>query len=398
MTGPSAAGSGDAMRTRLPRRDWLLFPALGLATVCVLACGAELAARRVFSIAGEGTKSCTVTDDPATGMRGLPNSVCWEKDLESRLTEYRFNGCGHRTAMDCGPKPNGVFRIVMIGSSFAAGAQVAEKESFAALLPGELSQRTGRSIEVYDAAIYRNGFPSAVAAQTGDALARQPDLIVLVITPWDIESAGERTTDAGSGGQAPALKSSFQSLVRTGSTSDLEQVLIFHSRLLFALRHYLYLSQSQYMRSYLKDAQNSSFLAANWSPQWNQDLSEYEAYFAQIEAKASAAGVPVTAVLIPNRAQATMISMGKWPPRYDPYKLGNELRAVITRHGATYIDILPDFRNVPNAQQYYMPVDGHPYPEGHALLAGIIARELVAADAPQLRAAASISSAPKKID
>jgi hypothetical protein len=48
MTGPDAA-SGNQKETRLPRRDWILLPVLGLLTICLLAASSELIARRVFS-------------------------------------------------------------------------------------------------------------------------------------------------------------------------------------------------------------------------------------------------------------------------------------------------------------------------------------------------------------
>ena len=60
------------------------------------------------------------------------------------------------------------------------------------------------------------------------------------------------------------------------------------------------------------------------------------------------AGIPLVAVLVPDRTQAAMISMmDECPKGFDPYKLGNELRSIIVSHGGTYIDILPEFRTYP---------------------------------------------------
>jgi hypothetical protein len=114
-------------------------------------------------------------------------------------------------------------------------------------------------------------------------------------------------------------------------------------------------------------------------------LHEFDYYVGEIEARARAAGVPLVVVLVPDRAQAAMISMGEWPAGYDPYKLGEEVRTIVVSHGGTYIDILPDFRNIPNPEQYYLPVDGHPNAEGHAIIAGLLARELTSGAIPELR-------------
>jgi hypothetical protein len=49
---------------------------------------------------------------------------------------------------------------------------------------------------------------------------------------------------------------------------------------------------------------------------------------------------------------------------------------MIERHSGTYIDILPDFRPIPNPEKYYFPVDGHPDADGHAFLSKLVAKGL----------------------
>ena len=105
-------------------------------------------------------------------------------------------------------------------------------------------------------------------------------------------------------------------------------------------------------------------------------MNQFDGYAAEITERAKDAGIPLVAVLIPNRAQAAMISAGEWPQGYDPYKIDDEVRSSITRHGGVFIDIFPDFRSVPNPEDRFMPIDGHPDEEGHAMLANMIAREL----------------------
>jgi hypothetical protein len=81
-----------------------------------------------------------------------------------------------------------------------------------------------------------------------------------------------------------------------------------------------------------------------------------------------------------------MISLDEWPAGYDPFRLDNELRSIVTRYGGIYIDILPEFRSIPNPEQYYFPVDGHPDSEGHAMIASFLAKELTGGAVPELRA------------
>jgi hypothetical protein len=82
-----------------------------------------------------------------------------------------------------------------------------------------------------------------------------------------------------------------------------------------------------------------------------------------------------------------MISMGEWPAGYDPYKLDEELRSIITSHGGIYIDILPDLRNIPNPEQHYFPVDNHPDADGDAMISGMLAKELTGGAIPARKAA-----------
>jgi hypothetical protein len=107
-----------------------------------------------------------------------------------------------------------------------------------------------------------------------------------------------------------------------------------------------------------------------------------------MEAQARDAGIPFVAAYVPNRVETTMVSMGQWPTGIDPYQLDNRLRSVIESHGGTYIDLLPEFREISDPGRYYFPVDGHPNPEGHAALTRLMAKQLTSGVVPAL----SISS------
>ena len=89
--------------------------------------------------------------------------------------------------------------------------------------------------------------------------------------------------------------------------------------------------------------EEGGFLKADPSASWREHLKQFDADAADIEGRAEAAGVPFVAVLVPIRVQVTMISMGKWPARYDPYRLDDQLRSIVAKHGGIYLDILPDY-------------------------------------------------------
>jgi hypothetical protein len=380
MTQSSGSDPSNAKEAELPRRDWILLPALSLLTICLLLASTDLISRLMFPALYGAAEDCIVFNDPSAGARGIPNGMCREKIPEGEVTEYRFNSCGHRTDLQCGTKPPGAYRIVMIGGSYAMGMRVPNEKTFAALLPSELSRRTGRNVELYNEGMPWRP-PHIIALHFNEVLKAKPDMILWILHPSDIWNPLYPGRS-----QAPQA---FSALVELG-----------HSALLF--RHFLYESQSQTITSYLADEPDApyirkingpEFLKTAPSAEWQSHLREFDSEVADIEAQARAAGMPVVAVLMPQRAQAAMISRGVWPAGFDPYKLDNELRSMIGNHGGTYLDILPDFRNIPNSEQGFFPLETHPNARGHAMISELLIRAITNGAVPVLRVAASPKAA-----
>jgi hypothetical protein len=377
-------------KTKLPRRDWILLPLLSVLTILALAVSMQWVGRILFR--SDSPVGDCIVSDPSTGRHGVPNRACWKKESESPSVNYSFNSCGHRAGMECGPKAPDTYRIVLTGSSYPFGWTVPREETFAALLPLELSRRTGRKIEIYNEGIIGDGgIPRNLVKRFNEVLAAKPDAILWVLDPWDIDKADRNAPtlawqDIGAAEmvrQALAGKSLFDAIPTTlGLIRDKWIV----SKAGMLIQHYIFLSQSEYVKLYLARGAQSGFLDAEPDSDWRHRLELFNGYVGDFEGQASAAGVPVIVTLVPNRAQAAMISMGQWPPGYDPYKLGEEVRDIVVSHGGTYIDILPDFRTVPNPEQYYYPIDNHPDASGHAIIADMLARELTNGSVPALRA------------
>jgi len=398
MIGPNVTNSKAVEESRLPRRDWFLLPLLSLLTICCLIAGSELTARGLFEWR-PGVQNCVVLNDPL-GQHGVPNSVCREKEPETSTVEYRFNSCGHRTGMECGPKPDGSYRIVLTGSSLAMGLRVTREETIAALLPTELSLRTGRKIELYNTAVavMEGGTPRSVALRFDDVLAAKPDMVLWILGPWDIEHVSTLYVEQKRSSAARPVSlvqkvMQYRDQVVSLSPHAINEAIIdvFHrSRTALLLQHYMYENQSLYVKHFLIGSDESQgFLKAEPSAALKSKMQQFDRYTAEIAGRTKAAGVPLVAVFLPNRAQAAMISRGEWPDDYDPFELDLALRDIVTRHGGVYVDILPDFRNVPNPEVHYFPVDGHPNASGHAVISEMLARALTNGAIPELRAASA---------
>jgi hypothetical protein len=378
MIGTKHSDAGYAEEAKLPRRDWILLPALGLATVCLLAGGVELGARRMMTSLPTIAEDCLVLND-LSGVRGIHNCVVWEKMPESELTEYRFNSSGYRNDIDLGPKSPDTYRIVVVGTSMAAGFRVPREKTFGALLPAELSRRTGRKVELYNEALAWR-FPRSLARFFNEAIAAKPDMILWVLAPADIGDPWLMRADPSKSLNVRArvwyiIKDAFA----TRSFKESVALVFSRTRTATLLADLLFASPSQYVKSsLLQGSYKSEFLQADPNPDWQGRLKEFDSNAANIEGQASKAGIPLVAVFLPDRTQVAMISlMGDWPKGFDPYKLDNDLRTIIMSHGGTYVDILLDFRTIPNPQLGYYAIDGHPNAAGHAIITRFLSDKLV---------------------
>jgi hypothetical protein len=418
MTQSNPSDFENLTDAKLPRRDWIVLPLLGLMTVLLLAGLTEGIARQIYPVLGHEMFDCIKgKSSPVAGTQGVPNAVCSGSVNDSPFTEYRLNSCGHRMGIECGVRPSSSFWIVMLGTSFTVGEGVPVEKGFPSLLPEKLARLTDRQVQVYNEGMFSE-VPYVFAPYMDTVLAAKPDVILWILTPHDIgeESAtlsGDPIPEPGVKNLPPpiadaevhaSMEGCLHSILSirkaAGAVSDFRKNCLAmdtpHWASMVLLKHLLYENQGLYVKSYLKNDMKAGFLKTQPSAGWQEALHRFEIDDQIIESQAKAGGTQIVAVLIPNRAQAAMISMGEWPEGFDPYKLDNELRAIITSHGGTYVDILPDFRGLPNPEQYYFPVDAHPNREGHVMIADILARELTSGAVPALKAASQQPKASRQ--
>lgn len=401
MTAPAGGSQEGVKEAKLPRRDWIVLPLLSLLTICSILLALEVTAQRLFPNPVQPGRptlaNCLVMDDPSTGVRGVPNCNGWAGVYESGPAEYQLNSCGHRAGMECGAKPQGTYRIVLLGTSTALGWSLSREKTFAARLPGEIERLTGRKMDLYNEAMMWQS-PLDILLSFKDVEAAKPDMILWVMPPILPLTAGDRVpphdnlpraSSNDDAGVLPAVLSKAQGAVASGSLIDGMHYLVGElqsSQIQFMLQHYLYESQTQFVTSYLR-GNEARFLRSEPTPDWQHALTTFDGYFAQVAEQAKSAQVPLVVVMAPYRAQTAMVAMGEWPAGYDPYRLDRDLRTIVTKHGATYLDVLPDYRNIPNPEKDYFPIDGHPTAAGHAVLARLLAKEITGGAIPALNAA-----------
>ncbi len=108
-------------RWSLPRRDYVLLPAIFIMTILFILAGAETIIRFIYVQVDDPYTCRYVTQ---TGYRYRPNCTSLDKVWEGSWITEHFNDCGYRSAPACAPRPPGSLRVVVVGSSTARGASV----------------------------------------------------------------------------------------------------------------------------------------------------------------------------------------------------------------------------------------------------------------------------------
>src|SRR5882672_5326022 len=93
-----------------------------------------------------------------------------------------FNSAGLRDREHAVAKPEGVFRVLVLGDSFMEALQVPFEESFPSVVEHELSQGTGRRVEVVNASVSGWGTDDELTYLTRYGMQWKPDLILVAMT------------------------------------------------------------------------------------------------------------------------------------------------------------------------------------------------------------------------
>ena len=371
-TAASPSDSSGSVREQraLPLWDLILLPLIAVLTVAILGGSSRLIADRETAQSKQVVGTCI--QQTGSGPRhGVPNSVCVERSSSGQLVEYRFNSCGDRSPFNCEQKPNRVYRIVLIGSSIPMGWDVQESDSLSERLLADLSRSTHRKVEVYNSAMEGSGgSPDTLANRMSHTMALQPDMILWVISSWDIDPDKLRAQDKPSEGGIEGSRI----VGRVFGKFKVANI----------LTEYLFRSQSVYMSAYLRNIREGAQAQASSSNEQDGRMSVFSSDVKTIVDQAKVAGVPVVATFLPNRGEADLLTMSPMPAGIVPGRRNGEVRAILTSNGATYIDVLPDLQETPNLDGLYDQLGYHLNAEGHAVLTQILARALTSGTVPAL--------------
>jgi len=364
----------------MPRRDFLLIPLLVFATVLVMTAASEVVSRKVFT--ESGGESCGL-DTAAGPPRMRPNCVSRRKAAEGPMVENAYNDCGYRTPNSCGAKPPDTLRVALAGTSTAEGFKVRYEETFAARLTEELSVTCRRNVEFQNMGIAGNT-PLDVYRRMDEALAMNPDLVMLVFTAWDlkerIDSAKLAARDdpqsvEPSIATLPATHSDGRSMI--ARLSDLAA----NSRALLVAQHYLFQDRATFVRMYMLHGDDAGYLRPPYGPSWEERLADFELLLGGMAKRAHDRGVPMVLVLAPSRIQVALRPGDAASYGADPFAIVRRLGEIAARHGVSFLDTLADFSRTPSPERFFYPVDGHMDGAGSAVFANVLLQYLTMNDA-----------------
>jgi hypothetical protein len=368
--------SGEA-EGRLRRRDFLILPLLSILTALTLAVGTEAAARHFFLEVD--ADSCRI-NDANIGFSYRPGCISRLKTLARPWVTNQFNECGFRSKESCGPKPAGTIRIALLGSSTSEGFFVPYDQTFATHIASDLTRKFGRPVDVQNLGV--QCYPICEFRRLHQALALKPDLLLLAVSPFDIEHLDSSELP----NRYKPMQVSHASSSTKKAVSPIERLVTLGkestTRLVF--EHLLFQDTPIYIRIYLHHGDPADYLRPSFSPAWEGRLNAFELLLSEMSEESRAANVPFVLIEIPTMVQASLASAQNVPAGIDPYAINRRLSEISSRHGVEFISALDGLQGVSEPSRFFTVEDGHLNAAGHAMISDAVVEQLTKQQLPIL--------------
>jgi hypothetical protein len=328
---------------------------------------AEVACRMIW-VADE-KNGCVILDNTQVGYHYQPNCTARTKTAEGQWVTYHFNDCGYRGNTSCKTVPTGTLRVAIIGASVSQALNVPDEQTYFNITAASLEHACNRIIDVQNLAKPRSS-PYYAYRSLGEAIDLKPNVIVMLLAPFDLEQKIDPAALATRNDPTPSIRSS--AVVEPMSLMRRAQLLLTDSRTVLVAEHFLLQNKDTFLRLYLNYGDKADFLRQPLTAAWARRFADIDVLIGDMSAKMKASGIPFVVVPVPSRAEAALLSSPKWPQGVDPTAFGRLLEKIAEKHGAYYVDLMEPFRRIPNSQDLFLVVDGHVSGEGQR----VIAREL----------------------
>lgn len=295
-----------------------------------------------------------------------------------------INSYGMRDREHTVEKPEGVFRILVLGDSFMEALQVGFEESLPHLLETRLAQQWPRRVEVLNASVSGWGTDDELKYLTEYGVHFKPDLILVAMTLHnDVSDNLAEKFHSFREGQLQE-KPRRQKPLLEHATLEIKSYLASHSQLYQLLRRH-WRSNSVRTEANLLDRHVAELLREapredtkrGWK-MTQQLLRQIKSTANRIGAKTAVFTIPLAIQLSDARLRSFALSQGLAETELRPGKPQEMAKEIAEEEGIELIDLFPAFQSWTDRSRrsLYLVDDGHWNREGHSVAAKIVAAEL----------------------
>jgi hypothetical protein len=342
----------------LSRRDLVILPLISLMTVFVLTGAAELCARKIWP---QKLRDDCEYHSKLLGDRHKANCVMVMKNIEGPWVRYQTNDCGYRGTASCGPKPKGTLRVAIMGTSVAFGLHVPDDEYFANVAAPKLAGIWHHPVEFQNMGDAGPDWSHSDIV-LNEMLALKPDAVIYMALPFDLNRMDSVNAPRARVMSRPAEEE------KALTWTDL-RVAAKESRAMIMAQHFMLRDENFFLRAFEDYADPLDVSRVPTPPGVEERFARIDKMIGRLADQCRAAGVPSYMIALPNRVESALISKNIRLPNMDAYVFPTRMGEIAYKHGMGYIDVVPELRKTPNAEQLFYAVDGHPAGGAHALMA-----------------------------
>lgn len=299
--------------------------------------------------------------DPDVGHVYRPNHRQILQTREWRQ-EWRSNAEGVRADRDYGPKPPGVFRILVVGDSYTVGDQVPLDSTYPGVLQRRLDEQYGPGrFEVVNA-----GFPGYGTVHAARWIRKfgprfQPDLVLLGMTPNDLRENPDPLRVIARDGYLVRARATSAEIARWRERRRWYSLAGWVERSLLRRRlgELRFGSDAAASRTYVHRHAFLRELDAEGRELW--ELARL--HLREARDAAAGMGARFAAVAIPFRLQLEELGDG-----LDGAAFGRRWARIAEEEGVPFFDLLPLFRSHPDPRRLYWEEDSHCTAAGYELI------------------------------
>lgn len=338
--------------------------------------------------------------NPWYGWGHRAHESAWRKQ-DGREVEVKINAHGLRDLDYPYQKPEGAYRILVLGDSFAEAVQVPLAESFPKMVESALaSNQSFRSfsIEVINAGTSGYGTDNELLFFRAEGIKYSPDLVLLefcicndVRNNWfELENidVGEFRKPYFTLGSDGLTLNRFPFEREATPFTPIKSWLNRHVRLYPFLRE----ARDRLLMSRLGGAASGIPLdyrvyLKDYPQQWEVAWSVTRGLMKELKREVAASGARLFVMIVPTRfqvrsedwAQVMTIYSDMQSKEWDLEKPNRLLRRILEEEGVAYVDLLQPFQAYARKSENspYLVSDGHWNAAGHRLASQILTDELI---------------------